>query len=143
MPLKTSKDDQTTLNLTPMIDIVFLLIIFFMVGTKFSELSEAEKQIPLEVPEVSQLGTLTSAPRDRVVNIYQDGTIMLDSETVTLDSLISELKQAKTEFEDMGVTIRPDADIPAQNLANVMMACREAGVGNFGFSVRQAQNKIR
>jgi len=38
MPLKTQQDEQPTLNLTPMIDVVFLLIIFFMVATKFDEM---------------------------------------------------------------------------------------------------------
>ena len=52
MPLKTHLDEQPTLNLTPMIDIVFLLIIFFMVGTKFTEL---ERKIALQVPEVSDV----------------------------------------------------------------------------------------
>ena len=51
MPLKTHLDEQPSLNLTPMIDIVFLLIIFFMVGTKFTEL---ERKIALEVPQISE-----------------------------------------------------------------------------------------
>ena len=59
MPLKTHVDEQPTLNLTPMIDIVFLLIIFFMVGTKFSEL---ERKIGLKVPEVAGAEALTAAP---------------------------------------------------------------------------------
>ncbi len=37
MPLKTLQDEEPTLNMTPLIDVVFMLIIFFMVGTKFSE----------------------------------------------------------------------------------------------------------
>ena len=53
MPLKTHQDEQPTLNLTPMIDIVFLLIIFFMVGTKFAEM---ERTVQLEVPKVGDLG---------------------------------------------------------------------------------------
>ena len=74
MPIKTHHDDQPTLNLTPMIDIVFLLIIFFMVGTKFAEM---ERQIKLEVPTVKQFGALTAAPEKRVINVYRDGTIMM------------------------------------------------------------------
>ena len=61
----------------------------------------------------------------------------LDDQEVTLETLTSELKQARTEYTELGVTIRPDANIPAQNLANVFMACRDAGVGNLGFSVKR------
>ena len=42
MPLKIQRDDQTSINLTPMIDIVFLLIIFFMVSSRFTELNERD-----------------------------------------------------------------------------------------------------
>ena len=59
MPLKTQIEEMPNLNMTSMIDIVFLLIIFFMVGTKFAE---NERKIALEVPRVSDRGTLTSAP---------------------------------------------------------------------------------
>jgi biopolymer transport protein ExbD len=47
MPLKTNLDEQPSINLTPMIDIVFLLIIFFMVGTKFVEM---ERKIAVQGP---------------------------------------------------------------------------------------------
>jgi len=66
MPLKTQFDEQPTVNLTPMIDVVFLLIIFFMVGTQFSEL---ERNIRLQVPEVAGAAALTAAPERRVVNV--------------------------------------------------------------------------
>ena len=79
MPLKTHMDEQPELNLTPMIDIVFLLIIFFMVSTKVSEM---ERKIALDVPRISNTEALTPAPRKRVVNILQDGRILLDEEEV-------------------------------------------------------------
>ena len=54
MPLKTTRDDEmVSINLTPMIDIVFQLIIFFMAGTKFTEL---ERSIGLQVPQVNNAG---------------------------------------------------------------------------------------
>ncbi|MFM7976716.1 MAG: ExbD/TolR family protein, partial [Pirellula sp.] len=53
MPLKTSQDEELpSINLTSMIDVLFLLIIFFMVGSRFSEISEAERDITLSVPAV-------------------------------------------------------------------------------------------
>jgi biopolymer transport protein ExbD len=82
MPLKIHRDDQTSINLTPMIDIVFLLIIFFMVGTKFSELNETERDIAIQVPAVTDAQALTNAPRKRVINVHQDGRIVLDQKPV-------------------------------------------------------------
>ena len=59
-------------NLTPMIDIIFLLIIFFMVGTKFTEL---ERKIGLRVPEVADNGALTAAPERKVINIEREAAL--------------------------------------------------------------------
>ncbi len=133
MPLKTHLDEQPSLNLTPMIDIVFLLIIFFMVGTKFTEL---ERKIGLRVPEVADRGALTAAPERKVVSIYRDGTVTLDQETVTLDQLTAQLTAARNQYADLGVMVRGDAEGKFQLVAAVLNACRQAGVRDLGISVR-------
>jgi len=133
MPLKTHLDEQPTLNLTPMIDIVFLLIIFFMVGTKFTEL---ERKIGLQVPEVADRGALTAAPERKVVNIFRDGTISLDEKPVTLEQLSAELATARSQYADLGVLIRGDAEGRFQNVAEVLNACKQADIRELGISVR-------
>ena len=104
MPLKTHNDEQPSLNLTPMIDVVFLLIIFFMVGSQYSEL---ERSIELEVPRVTDSGALTAAPEKRVVNVFSDpvrvpaGVVQHDAGEKTLiyfldpDGVILELAEYK------------------------------------------------
>ena len=136
MPLKTQFDEQSTLNLTPMIDVVFLLIIFFMVGTQFSEL---ERSIRLQVPEVAGAGALTSAPEKRVVNVYQDGRIFLDRQQVTLAQLTSRLADARSQYEDLGVVVRGDADGRFQWVAEVLDACKQANIAELDISVRVAR----
>lgn len=135
MPLKTHMDEQPTLNLTPMIDIVFLLIIFFMVGTKFSEI---ERKIGLEVPSVVDSGTLTAAPARRVINVYRDGSLTLDRESVTLVQLAENLATAQRQYNDLGVLIRGDATGQFQRVAEVLNACKQAGIVELGISVRLA-----
>lgn len=135
MPLKTHIDEQPSINLTPMIDVVFLLIIFFMVGTKFTEL---ERKLGLEVPEVSEVKTLTPAPERRVINVFNDGHIELDRETVTREELVRRLSQAQSEYAKLGVLVRGDAEGSFQNVATVLGAVREAGISDMGISVRLA-----
>lgn len=137
MPLKTHRDEQPTLNMTPMIDVVFLLIIFFMVGTKFSEL---ERKIGLQVPEVAKAGALTPAPKKRVVNVYRDGRIDLDRQAVTLEELTDQLTAARGQYRDLGVLIRGDGQGAFQRVAEVLAACKEAGVAELGISVRLAES---
>lgn len=133
MPLKTHLDEQPGLNLTPMIDIVFLLIIFFMVGTKFSEL---ERKIGLRIPEVTDHGALTAAPERRVVNVFRDGRIELDQQTVSLELLRDRLASARSQYAELGVLVRGDGLGPYQNVAAVLNACKQAGIRDLNLSVQ-------
>jgi biopolymer transport protein ExbD len=133
MPLKTHLDEQPTLNLTSMMDVVFLLLIFFMVGTKFSEL---ERKIELKVPEVTDRGALTTAPEKRVVSVFRDGTLSLDRSPVTLEQLTSQLTAARSQYADLGVLVRGDGQGTFQRVAEVLNACKQAGISELGISVR-------
>jgi biopolymer transport protein ExbD len=133
MPLKTHLDDEPTLNLTAMLDVMFLLIIFFMLGTRFID---DERKIGLRVPEVIDRGTLTAAPARREINVFRDGSITLDKKSVTLDELTVRLAAARRQYSDLGVLVRGDARGEFQNVASVLTACKQAGVQDLGITVR-------
>ena len=141
MPLKLQRDDQTTINLTPMIDIVFLLIIFFMVSTRFSELNEAERDIAINVPTVSTARALTAAPRKRVVNVFEDGSITLDRRQVTLRQLQTELAAAQRQYHKLGVVVRGDAEGKYQHVTSVIAAIRKADIADLSLSVRETKQR--
>jgi biopolymer transport protein ExbD len=133
MPLKTHLDDEPTLNLTAMLDIMFLLIIFFMLGTRFVD---EERKIGLRVPEVADRGALTPAPSKRTVNVYRDGAITLDQTPVTLPELIEQLTSARRQYSDLGVLVRGDGEDKYQQIVTVLNACKQAGIQNLGIAVR-------
>ncbi len=135
MPLKTHLDEQPSINLTSMIDIVFLIIIFFMVGAEFTEM---ERDISLHVPEVSDIRALAAAPEKKVINVFGDGRISLDDQFVTLGALEARLAAAKSEYADLGVVVRGDSEGRFQEVASVLNACRKAGISDMGISVRMA-----
>ena len=118
-----------------MIDVVFLLIIFFMVATKFSEL---ERNIELTLPEVAAPTALTAPPRDRVVNVFADGRLTLDDTEVSLEELTDRLAAAQREYPDIGVVIRGDASCPFQQVATALGACQQANIPQLAVSVRLA-----
>ncbi len=121
-----------------MIDIVFLLIIFFMVGTTFSQM---DKQIELQVPEVQDRGALTAAPEKRVINVLRDGSITLDDNFVTLAELEQRLTAARSQYAGLGVTVRGDSRAAFQPVAEVLNACKQAGISELAISVKLAQPK--
>jgi len=137
MPLKTQQDDQPRLDLTPMIDVVFLLIIFFMVATRFAEM---ERDIELELPEVASASALSTAPKQRVVTVGDQGRVTLDSNEVSLAELTSKLSAARREYPKLSVVIRGDASCAFQHVAATLAACKEAHVSDLGITVRIAQS---
>ncbi len=136
MPIKISSlDEMPTLNLTSMIDVLFLLIIFFMLGTRFIE---DDRKIGLEVPRVGQHKNLAAAIEKKVVAIDRTGAVVFENKTVTLPELTQRLAAARQQNRKLGVIVRGDANAPFQLVASVLSACKEAGVADLGISVKVA-----
>lgn len=133
MPLKTNQDELPSINLTPMLDIVFNLIIFFVVGTRFVG---AESKLPVQVPAVSEAGKLAPAVEKYVVNVYRDGKVSLNDRFLTTGQLCQELTAVRTRCPGLSVIVRGDGEGSFQNVASVLNACRQAGVADMGISVR-------
>ncbi len=140
MRLKTHVDEEPTLNLTAMLDIMFLLIIFFMLGTRFVD---EERKIPLKVPEVADRGALTPAPAKRTVNVYRDGGITLDQTQVTIPELVEKLKTARRQYSDLSVLVRGDSEDKYQRIVAVLNACKQAGIQNLGIAVRPTAAELK
>jgi biopolymer transport protein ExbD len=133
MPLKIHQDEQPTLNLTAMLDIMFLLLIFFVLNTKFLD---DERQINLQVPQVNGQNKLAAADQQKTINVYRDGSIRLDGTTVTLSDLTARLAAARQKTKNLGVLVRGDGHGELQQVADVLTACKQAGVSDLAVSVR-------
>ena len=133
MPLKTEAVDEPTLNLTPMIDIVFLLIIFFMVGTQFTQ---AERQYDVRLPTVSLPQPLTSLPDAIVVNVRKNGEIVVNSRVRSQSQLEDDLKQAKQNYADQAVVIRGEGEGPYQHIMDVLVICQRAQINTVSLANR-------
>lgn len=127
MPLKTQQIEEPALNLTPMIDIVLLLVIFFMVGTQFAQY---ESQYEIELPKVSEAQPLTSLPDEIVVSITREGALYLGGEPRTLDEMERDLRAARERYPQQVVIIRGDADGPYQHVMTVLNICKRVRITN-------------
>ncbi len=136
MPLKTEEVEEPVLNLTPMIDIVLLLIIFFLVGTKFSD---AERQFEIELPTVSDALPLTELPDEVVVSVAKSGELFLGDTLVTIIELEDQLKLAKKRYADQGVVVRGDAAGTYQNVMDILAVCHRVGITNLSLANRMAE----
>lgn len=131
MHIVIDEKDETKLQMAPMIDMVFLLIIFFMTASHLS----ANKSMDLDIP----VATHGVVPRDRpdrwTVNVMADGTIFSGQTQVTADELKGMVSERLKSEPDLKVYLRADKATPHKKVKSVMGAMAEAGVGDFIFGV--------
>ncbi len=117
------------LEMTSMIDIVFLLMIFFLVASK---LDEADRSIDVVLPHASAARPLTSRPREFVVNIDREGNYFAGARPVPLAELAALLRQAAADNPDRpSVILRADENTLHKHVVAAMNACVEAGIENY------------
>jgi biopolymer transport protein ExbD len=131
MPLRTESLDEPSLNLTPMIDIVFLLIIFFMVGTRFSEI---EQKFDVELPVASPVQPMSRQPDPLVVTVTSDGQISLGGQLLSRDELRTQLTAAQQAWADQVVLIRGDGNGRYQTVIDVMNLCHDLKIRRFSLA---------
>ena len=121
--LKRQRDVEV--NLTPLIDVVFLLLIFFMVSTTF--ISESSIDISLPVSETAD--TKLDAPKNIELSLKRDGTVFIGGQSLgALDpqKIESALTAIAKKSESPVIVISADADVSHQAVISVMDAARKA-----------------
>ncbi len=140
MPLKIEQEEAPTINLTSMIDVLFLLIIFFMVGTKFND---SERQIELNLPRVNNATAMIAGPENHIVAIAHDGSTSLDGRSMNVNQISNELTKALRSYADTAVDIRCDNASTAQQFAEVLSLLKNIGINRIGFRTADAHNVIK
>jgi biopolymer transport protein ExbD len=125
-------------NMTPMIDVVFQLIIFFLLS---SHLARQEKQLPLPLPAAASGKPEAADNRPRLtVNVLADGTLLVASQPIALEHLVSLLRERRaTHGEELEVRIRGDRSVLYSRIEPVLLCCVQAGIWNVAYAVTQKQ----
>jgi biopolymer transport protein ExbD len=127
------------LELTPMIDVVFLLMIFFLVASK---LDEADRFIDVVLPKASAAKPLTSRPREFLVNIDREGNYFVGARPVTIGDLQTLLKQASVDNpKRQTVIVRADENVAHKYVVAAMNACVEAGIEDYQVQSAEEQEQ--
>ena len=130
-----SAEEPLFINLTPMIDVILTLLIFFMAATKLYDWDE--QKLDVQVPIVSSAQPLTDAPDDIKLRVSREGTIAYNEDVIDVAEMKRRLQAARRNYPDQGVMIRADGRVQHQKVAEVMSACHAAGIGRILFSVRE------
>ena len=136
---KTNAEESLFINLTPMIDVILTLLIFFMAATKLYDWDE--QKLDVQVPVVSSAQPLTDTPDDVKLRISREGTIAYNDDIIDLAEVKDRLRAARRNYPEQGVMIRADGRVEHQKVAEVMSACHAAGIGRILFSVREVADE--
>ncbi len=128
MKFRRQKQEEVSVNLTPLIDVVFLLLIFFMVSTTFSR----ETQLQIDLPEADTAEQKADKPRVIEIVITSDGQMSVNGDALVnsqADTLGRALKKVAGKDRHQPLTITADAQTPHQSVVTAMEVA-----GNLGFS---------
>jgi biopolymer transport protein ExbD len=122
-------------NMTPMIDVVFQLIIFFLLS---SHLAKQETQLALPLPKADS-GQQDRGDRPRVtISVLADGTLLVANRSITPDEVTEILRQRRNVHgDDLEVRIRSDRGVPYSRVEPVMLGCARAGIWNVALAVHR------
>ncbi|WP_299018365.1 biopolymer transporter ExbD [uncultured Photobacterium sp.] len=120
----TDNQDSVDINMTPLIDMVFILLIFFLVSASFTKLNSIE----VNRPDSSISDTQTA--KNIVVSIDQEGTIWLDKNPIDIRFVKSEIKSRAQQSEQVSVVINADSNVATGKLIETLDQVRLAGVSN-------------
>lgn len=135
MRLRHEEDEPIEVQMAPLIDCVFLLLIFFLVATT---LKKIEKELPVELPE--SLAAIDVEAREDIFTIGLDtaGQTYLKAEKVSLGMLRQQLQQAAAANPQQRVRIDTDRATPAQYVVHVLDLCAFEGLTNVGIHTKRS-----
>jgi biopolymer transport protein ExbD len=115
---------QLTFQITPMIDMTFLLLIFFMVTFK---MSKEEVKLDIDLPVTVTAKTTDDMSNRDIINIDGTGDYYLKNDKASKDQVLVHLKKQFKDFPPLRVYIRADKETPARQLKELLRMCSEVG----------------
>ena len=124
------EESQSKINLTPMLDVVFIMLIFFIVTATFV------KEVGLDVnqPEDDKPQTVDPDKRSIVVRITNHDRIIIAQRTVDIRSVRANIERMHAENPEAPVIIQPHPDSTTDTMIHIMDSARQAGVYNISFA---------
>ena len=119
------------LALTSMLDVIFLLLCFFVTASVFSQW---ESEISIQLPSAATGEQPSRLPGEIIVNLAEDGAVTVNGRMLSLSDLESRLARISKFYPGQPVIIRADRDVKYEALVRVIDTCRAADVWNFSLA---------
>lgn len=128
---KNRQSKAPALSMTSMLDVIFLLLCFFVTVSVFSQW---ESEISIKLPSAVTAEEPDRLPGEIIVNLDKDGKVSVNSKALELGDLETRLAKVAKFYPDQAVIIRADKDVRYERVLAVIDTCRAANVWNFSFA---------
>ncbi len=130
MPIALKKSRVLdSLNLIPLIDVVFFLLVFFLVASEFAK---DDRELPVQLPTAKSAIPMTMEPEIMIVGIDESGQFAIESRAMPIDEVEARIRQAVTDNPvNQTVVIRGDRRVPFQHVVSVMDICQRLKVPTY------------
>lgn len=129
--------EAPSFQLAPMIDVIFLLLCFFIASQIFSQW---ETEIGIVLPTSVSGDPPDRLPGEIIINIRTDGSVVINNNTLKDAELLQLLRRVSGLFKGQPVLIRADRLTAYEHVIHVLDMCREADIGNISFATIQAED---
>ena len=130
----SNRHSLTTLseiNITPLLDLAFVLLIIFIITTPL-----IENSVNLVIPSSGAANAPVNPSEVQTISIDRNATIQLNNEQIDSEALVIRLSELKRANPGVAVVIRPDRDLPVQKLVSVMDALQRADISKVGIATK-------
>ncbi len=124
------------LELAPMIDVVFLLLIFFIVSWQSARF---ERDMDISVPSAEVAENKDRQAGEIIINVRKDGTVVLNGLSVTNAELLAKLEAVSEAYPDQAVILRGSSEASFQSIINVLDEIKRAGIWNVAFATTKPE----
>lgn len=131
MKFRTGQSALPGFQITPMLDVVFLLLCFFVATSVYSQW---ENEISIQLPTASTGETPDRLPGEIIVNVAADGAIRVNGRDLTPDELCERLRAVASAFPGQPIVLRADKAARYEHVMRVMDECRKSDVWNISFA---------
>jgi biopolymer transport protein ExbD len=128
---RQSLTSLSEINITPLLDLAFVLLIIFMITTPL-----LENSVNLVIPSSANKNLAADSSHVQTISIDRAETIRLNNQIVDAGTLTSQLSALKRTNPDLAVVIRPDRDLPVQKLISLMDALQTAQITKVGIATK-------
>ena len=138
MKFSSREPEPATMQLAPMIDIVFLLLTFFIVTWQYTR---SETELSVKVPTAEEGVQKNRGPGEIIINVLADGTIRIEGNNVDFAQLREKLTALAKNYENQPVRIRGDGGVSYQRIVEVIDTCQKAKIWNISFATERPTPK--